>query len=446
VVFKFSILVLASICVPLALAQDAQQPIDTPPQTGTRQDKTSNPVSLAQPAEGLRNYVNFYAFGSGVYDSTFPVYQGGQFNNPSADQGAWGYEVGGGVTGNHDFKRSTLSLSYRGGYRNYEGSIYPSGTDQNLSLYFTRALSTRWTFWLSQAAGMFLNGGTYFSLQPSQSNSLQLNPYTQGTKFLSSSLTLSYQQSMRLSYELGGDFFLSRYGGAAPFGNTGGSGSASMLYRLTRRTTTSGTYSHGYYMYQGRAGQSNSDSAYLTLSHDFSARWHGGISAGVNRVHSSGTVLLPFALLANNSIVNVYIPGRYDQSTTFPYFQATVSRAWKRSQFTINAGQNVNAGNGIFLTSRNDFANGFYSYGRQKWNFGFGGNYSRLTSVSNAATPYSGLSFSSSLGYFLMRHLGLNLRYDYANYGSFGPIGGRIDNRVTFGFVISSKNVPATLF
>jgi hypothetical protein len=45
-----------------------------------------------------------------------------------------------------------------------------------------------------------------------------------------------------------------------------------------------------------------------------------------------------------------------------------------------------------------------------------------------------------------MRHLGLNLRYDYADYGSFGPIGGRIDNRVTFGFMVSSKNVPATLF
>jgi hypothetical protein len=66
--------------------------------------------------------------------------------------------------------------------------------------------------------------------------------------------------------------------------------------------------------------------------------------------------------------------------------------------------------------------------------------------VSNAATPYSSLTFSSSLGYFLMRHLGLNLRYDYADYGSFGSIAGRIDNRVTFGFVVSSKNVPATLF
>jgi hypothetical protein len=251
---------------------------------------------------------------------------------------------------------------------------------------------------------------------------------------------------LRLSYEVGGDFFLSRYGGAAPFGTTGGTGYASVLYRLTRRTTLGGTYSHGYYKYQGTAGQSNSDSGYLTLSHDFSARWHGGISAGISRVHSSGTVILPFAFLVNKSIVDVYVPGRYKQTTTFPYFQASLTRVWNRSQFTVNGGQNVNSGNGIFLTSRNDFANGFFSYGKQKWNIGFGGNYSRLTSVSNAAGSFSTISFSGSLGYSLMRHLGLNLRYDYSDFGSFGTVGGRIDNRATFGFIISSKNVPVTLF
>jgi hypothetical protein len=175
-------------------------------------------------------------------------------------------------------------------------------------------------------------------------------------------------------------------------------------------------------------------------------RWHGGISAGVSRVHASGTVLLPFVFLENNALAALYIPGRYDQTTLFPYFQASVSRAWKRSQFTVNAGQNVNSGNGIFLTSRNDFANGFYSYGKEKWNVGFGGNYSRLSSVSNAAGSYSSLLFSGSLGYSFMQHLGLNLRYDYAHYGSLGPVAGRIDNRVTFGFLVSSKNVPATLF
>ncbi len=429
-------------------AQEAQPPADTPPQVETPTDRTSNPLTLAeQPTEpSLHNYLNFYGFLNGVYDSTFPVYAGGQFNNAVADQGAFGFEVGGGLTAFHELNHGTFDLSYRGGYRDYRG-VYPSGTDQNLSLDFRKALTKRWGISFSQSAGIFLNGGTYFSLQPSQSGAVELNPYTNSTKYLSSNLGFSYQQSIRLSYEFGGSFFLSRYGGAAPFGTTGGSGFGSVLYRFTRRTTASATYSRGYTVYQGGGGEAGSDTGYVTLSHDFSAHWQGGISAGVNRVHSTGTAFLPFDFQINDQAIQFYIPGKYDQTSMFPYFQASLTRSWRRSRFTVNAGQNVNSGNGIFLASRNDFANGFYSYANRKWNIGFGGNYSRLTSVSNTVSAaYSSLSLSGSMGYSLMRHLGANLRYDYADYGSFGTLGGRIDNRVSFGFTISSKNVPATLF
>ncbi len=140
-------------------AQEAQQPVDTPPQVETPEDRTSNPVTLAQPAEpSLHNYLNFYAFVNGLYDSTFPVYAGGQFNSPAADQGAWGFEVGGGLTAYHEVNHGTFALSYRGGYRDY-GGVYPSGTDQNLSLDFRKALSKRWGISFSQSAGIFLNGG-----------------------------------------------------------------------------------------------------------------------------------------------------------------------------------------------------------------------------------------------------------------------------------------------
>lgn len=89
-----SVALLISIYEPTISAQQPQaSPVDIPPQTATPQDTTTNPVTLARPLEqGSRNFVNFYAFGNGVYDSTFPVYQSGQFNNPTADQGAWGYE------------------------------------------------------------------------------------------------------------------------------------------------------------------------------------------------------------------------------------------------------------------------------------------------------------------------------------------------------------------
>lgn len=442
---KFFTILILSLSIGSAFAQ--QQSAELPPETQTREDSTSNPVTLAQPAENPSpNYVNLFAFANGVYDSSSPVYQSSQFGNAGPNEGAWGLEAGAGATAFHDFNRGSLALSYRGSYRDYQNSIYPSGTDQNLSLLLSKALTRRWSFTYSQAAGIFLNGGSYYSLQPSQSSSLELNPYTQTTKFLSSSSTFAYQQTLRLSYEVGGDFYFTRYGGAGPFGTTGGSGSLSVLYRLTKRTTAAGTYSHSYYTYQANAGSSNADNVYLTLSHDFSARWHGGLSAGLSRVDSSGTIQTPALFLLGQQLLTVYVPGSYRQISTFPYFQATVSRAWRQSLFTVNGGQNVNSGNGIFLTSRNQYLNGFYSYGLRQWNIGFGGNYSRLQSLASAASPYRSGTLSGSLGYSLNRYLGLNLRYYYTDYGSLGSIAGRVDRRVSFGFVFNSKNVPVTLF
>jgi hypothetical protein len=350
------------------------------------------------------------------------------------------------VTAYHDFNRGSLALSYRGAYRNYQSSSYPSGTDQNLSFLFRKALNKRWRFTYEQAAGIFLNGGSYYSLQTGSTSSLGLNPYTQSTKFLSSSVTLSYQQSMRLSYELGGDFNLNRYGGLGPFGTTGVGGSAAALYRLTRRTTFSGTYSHTYYTYQHNAGTSGADNIYLTLSHDFSSRWHGGISGGLSRVDSSGTVETPTVFVLNGQRFTGYVPGPYQRASIFPFVEGTLSRAWRQSQFTVNLGQDVSSGNGLFLTSRNEYVNGFYSYRTRQWSFGAGGNYSRLSSVANTAQPYSSRTLSSSVGYSLTRHLGLNLRYFYTDYAHIGSVPGRIDNRISFGFVVNSKNVPITLF
>ncbi|MBV9302667.1 MAG: hypothetical protein JOY62_04760 [Acidobacteriaceae bacterium] len=442
---KSAVFALFSMFAGVAFAQDPAY--NLPPTTDTREDTVNNPVTLAQPVEhGSPNYVNFFAFANGVYDSSSPVFQSGQSQSGSPSAAGWGIEAGGGVTAYHDFNHGSLALSYRGAYRDYESSLYPNGTDQSLSFLLRKALNKRWGFTYAQAAGIFLNGGTYYSLQAGSTSSLNLNPYSQSTKFASSSITFSYQQTMRLSYEFGGDFNVNRYGGLGPFGTTGVGGSASMLYRLTRRTTVSGTYSHTYYTYQSNAGITDADNLYLTLSHDFSSRWHGGISAGVSRTDSSGTVETPGLFLINGELLAGYVAGPYKRISTFPFFQGTLSRVWRRSQFTVNAGQDVSSGNGLFLASRNEYANGFYSYGTRKWNIGFGGNYSRLSSVANSAVPYSSRTLSNSVGYSLTRYVGLNLRYFYTDYGHIGLVPGRIDNRVTFGFVFNSKDVPITLF
>ncbi len=190
----------------VALAQDA--PAD--PQTHT------SPLTLAS---GLleHDFVNFYVFGNGIYDT--------QTLAGSTNVSSWGEEVGGGVSASHIFRDGSLSLSYRGAYRNYSNSIFGSGTDQSLSFGISKQVTRRWGISFYQAAGIYLYGGTYFSVEPVESNLVSTNPFSPETRFLNSALSVTYQQTRRLSYSFSGDFFLNRYNYAGAIGTTGTSGS-----------------------------------------------------------------------------------------------------------------------------------------------------------------------------------------------------------------------------
>lgn len=433
--------VLLLFCAGLLVGQQ-QQSTDTPPQTGTPVDTTTNPVTLVQPLEGGHNFFNFYLFGDGVYDvNSFQV-----AGSPST--GGWGVDVGGGVNGFHEFRTGSVALSYRGGYRDYQSSFFPSGTDQNLSFQFKKALTRRWSFIYSQSAGIYLYGGTYFALQPTQTNVIQTNPFSTETRFLTSAISVSHQQTRRLSYSLEGDFFLARYNINTAIGDTGVSGSGSVYYRYSRHMTFSGTYTHSYVAYQRAVGKAQIDSGYLTLSRDLPSRWHLGLSGGFSRVNSYGTATIPVPIQIGSEILIGYFTGPYKLVSIVPYYQGTLSHTGHWSQFSISGGESTTPGNGFFLASRTIGVNGFYSYPfSRQTNLSFGGGYARLSSVSNTTVyAYSTSSFSASIGHNLTRHIGVNLRYDFVDYGTFGGFGGRTDNRFTFGFVFNSKNVPITLF
>jgi hypothetical protein len=435
--------VLLFFCAGSLLAQQQQQSTDTPPQTGTPTDTMTNPVSLVQPLEGGHNFFNFYLFADGVYDiNSFQTSGGGNV-------GGWGVDVGGGVNGFHEFATGTVALSYRGGYRDYQTSLFPSGTDQNLSFQFKKSLTRRWAIIYSQSAGVYLYGGTYFALQPTQTNFVQTNPFASESRFLAGSISLVHQQSRRLSYSIEGDYFLNRYNLPGAIGNTGVSGSASASYRYSRRMTFSGTFTHSDMFYQRGAGTAQIDTAYVTLSRDLPSRWHLGISGGFSRVNAYGTAVIPVPIAIQNQILTAYFVGHYNTVAFLPYYQGTLSHTGHWSQFSITGGESATPGNGLYLASRTLGVSGFYSYPlfSRTTNLGFGGSYYRLSSVSNTVSgSYSTSTFSASLGHNFSRHIGANLRYDFIDYGVFGGFTGRTDNRFSFGVVFNSRNVPITLF
>lgn len=423
-----------------ALAQEAGQV----PATGSQdQGPSTNPITTLAGQFLEHDFFNFFLFVNGVYDSQ-PL----TINGQSVNEGGWGFDGGGGAEAQKHFRGGFVALSYRGEYRDYESSFYPSGTSQSLSFNLEKALSRRWNFAVNAEGGIFLYGGTYFGAAPVLVNNVQTNPLSTESRFLSSGITMTYRQTRRLSYVFGGQYYLNRYNIPGAIGSTGVSGSGSVLYRMTAKTTVGGTYSHNYFTYQGGAGQSNGDTFLANVSHVFLGHWYASAAGGVTRTNSTGTIQIPVLFINGNNLLPGFVLGHYHTTRTFPSFQGSLSRPLRRSSLSISGGQGIASGNGVFLASRNDFINGYYSYRQSlRANLSFGGGYTHLSSVSNnVAFGYSSGSFTAQYSYNLMRHLGANARYDYVRYGELGNIGSRQDNRFSFGVYFSSQSVPLTLF
>lgn len=417
----------------------AQQSSQAPPED---QGPSANPVTTLASEFFEHDFFNFFVFANGVYDSV-PT----NINDRSVNEGGLGFDGGGGADAFKQFRDGYISLAYRGDYRDYSSNFFPSGTDQSLSFAYDKRLSQRWDFKLDVNAGIFLYGGTFFGAEPSQVDYIQTNPFSSESKFLSGGVSLAYRQTRRLSYVFNGQYYLNRYNIPGSIGATGVTGAGSVLYRLTARTTVGGTYSHTYFTYQRGAGQAQADTVVGTVSHVFHGHWNASLSGGFTRTDSTGIISVPVLIIDGNNLLPGYEIGRYNRVATFPSVIGSVSRQLRRSSINVSGGQNIASGNGLYLASKNLFVLGYYSYSTRRSNLSFGGGLSHLTSVANAVSyRYTTSSFSASYAYNVMRHLGVNLRYNYVKYGTIGSVGSLTDNRIMFGVYFSTKTVPLTLF
>ena len=404
---------------------------------------------VVQPSTSLasqffeHDFVNVFAFADGIYDTSLPQIT----SNSSREGGAFGLSAGGGITAGHNFKDGVFSLSYKGDYRHYFGNSYSNGTDQNLSILYSKRLNRRWSMGLQGGGGVVSYGGQFYGSSVGIGSPVLTNPLSSQSRFANAGVSLTYSQTRRLSYTFSGQFFLSNYNYAGAINSTGGTGTASVDYRLTARTTLGGSYGYSYFSYAGSLGSSTIENGYLTLSHQFADHWTTSLSAGVSHSHSQGTITEPVLLLLGQQLVSGFVTGPYDRSNNSPSFQVTVGRSMRRSMFSVSGGQGINAGNGTFLTSRSQFVGATYSITRRLTNLSFGASYNRLSSIANTVnTTYSTANASASYGFNIVRYVSANLRFDFIHYDNLYQLQGINENRFTFGLTFSSKSIPLTLF
>lgn len=283
------------------------------------------------------------------------------------------------------------------------------------------------------------NIGSTYTIIPTSGLFPAVQPYSQKSFFNSTSLTLGYQATHRLSYFFGGDLFSATYRPSAIAGYYGLSADAGASYRFSRRTTLTGSYTLSHLGYSGGDVSSRIQTGLLTLSYLLTRRIEAGISAGVSQVNSSGTANIYFQGVPSS----FFVQGTYKQTTLVPNFTASIFRTGRRSRFGITGGEGVSGGNGIYLTSRNLFVNGSANYQVNK-RLSVNGllGYSRLASLSNAATNYTATTYSFNAGYQVRRHIFANVAYSGWRFPQYGTINNFNARRLTVGVVFATRDFP----
>jgi hypothetical protein len=266
------------------------------------------------------------------------------------------------------------------------------------------------------------------------------------TNYLSSMANLMFQKSARLSFGIGGSGTLVRRRGGALVGSTGWSANGDVSYRISRSVTLGGDYSFAHTAFTKAFGSSDIHSAGFNATVRLGRRWELGLRAGAARVAMVSLVRIDFdpviaAILGQSSGIFV------SRNTYFiPSSGVKLSRAFRRSGFSIEYKNEPTSGNGVYTTSRSQGAGANYSFtGLRRLNFGFSAGYITYTSLSQNLGKYKSLTGGVGANYRLKGWLHLTSGYDVRRYDISDELLRRLNHRVTIGLAFSPGERPLPL-
>ncbi len=363
---------------------------------------------------------------------------------------SYGGEIGFGVLGYKRWRRTVLGIDYRGDARMYSGHSYYDGSDHMLSLSVTRQITGRTSLVLREAAGSYSRSygivGGYSPFDPALAGVPANELFDSRTTYLSSMANLVFQKSARLSFGIGGSGTLIRRRSGALVGSTGWTANGDVSYRISRSVTLGADYSFGHTAFTKAFGSSDIHSAGFNATFRLGRRWELGLRAGVARVAMVGLVRIDFdpiiaAILGQSSGIIVF------RNTYFiPSSSARLSRAFRRSSFSLDYRNEPTSGNGVYTTSKSQSAGANYSFtAMRRLNFGISAGYTTYVSLSQDLGRYTSYSGGAGANYRLKNWLHLTSGYDVRRYDVSQEFLRRLSHRVTIGLAFSPGERPLPL-
>jgi hypothetical protein len=392
---------------------------------------------------------------NGIYDTglTGVAIQNNQ--GDLASDKAFGVELGGGVSGSHNWRHTALGLDYRGSFRHYSKKTYFDGTDQALNLGLSHQLSRHVMFNLRQSAGSFSRD---FGLAASLQSTIPFDPvasylpntdfFDNRTLYLSSQADITYQRSARLSFNGGGDYFTAKRRSKALYGITGQSARGDVQYRIGRYTTIGTAYSYSRYSFSKGFGGSDihnlvgSFAIRLTKQLEFSS-YVGAYRAETKFIQAVQIDPVIAAIIGQST--GARIVHRIDTS---PAVGMRLSRTFRKSVATLAFTRNATPGNGLFLTSSTNSVDGQLGYnGFKYWSASASAGYQFSDVISNVVGSYKSYSAGGSVGrrIFPATHLRLTFmarRYDSGTFSRYD----RLIYRGTIGISFSPGDLPVRIW
>ena len=213
-----------------------------------------------------------------------------------------------GITGRHYWKRDQIGISYAGNYSQYSINGL-SGMNNTLNLDYGRAFTRQLSFHLVESVQDLSQNYTLGNpaLEPGSSIAninLATSPNVQllnsTARQSSTSASVTYHQTSRLSYNFSGSYFIIGRTGVGVIGSIGKQAGADANYRLTRRSTVGAYYSYTMYDYSHNVSHANSHGLGMIYSYSINSRTQLRTRVGATRIETLGyaTVELPPTLAA----------------------------------------------------------------------------------------------------------------------------------------------------
>jgi hypothetical protein len=332
-----------------------------------------------------------------------------------------------------------LGLDYRFSFRHYINQGFYDGSDQMLMLGITHQLSRHWMFSLRESAGLYSqNYGA-----PTLNSTIPFDPSTaylptndffdNRTIYVSSQADLRVQKSTRLSFDIGGDAFLTRRRSTALYGNKGAGARGDIQYRVSRGITLGGAYSYTHYAFTGILSSTDVHGGVGSFSMRLSKTMELGATGGFAFYETKFVRVVPIdpavaaiicrppGLTTEPCVASQLFYGR----NWTPSFSGRLSKTVPRGVLYLSAGRSITPGNGLFLTSTSTSLAAGYGYtGLRRWSINTNASYSFSNSVGNVLGQYSGFVFTANVSRSLWSSthfvFGLNARKygssDFNNY------------------------------